>query len=289
MERRKDAVTRLELKVGIAAGVALLLLAIVIFTVGKIRLGYSGYPIDITFHFVDAINPQADVLIGGGVKIGRVESISIQGETIQVRAIINRDVKIPVGSKFQILSKGLMGDKYLNVIPLTTSREFLPPGIRVEGVEPANMDKAFQRLGQVADSVRNLLGDPEMKASIMDTLQSVQNLARRLDRITAQNEEKINRSFRDFSSSAEEVRRFSGELKQFSLKLNEVLSEKNRGNLEATLQNLQTTSGRLEKATAKIGQGKGALGVLIEDEQVGKDLKDLVKEIKEQPWKLLWK
>jgi len=155
MERRKE-LSRLELKVGIAAGIALVLLAVIIFSVGKIRLGQRGYPLDISFNFVDAINPQADVMIGGGVKIGHVESITIHGEYIQVRVLINHGVRIPVGSKFQILSKGLMGDKYLNVIPLTTSAEVIQSGTRVAGVEPANMDKAVQRLDKVADSVRAL-------------------------------------------------------------------------------------------------------------------------------------
>jgi len=288
MERRKE-LSRLELKVGIAAGIALVLLAVIIFSVGKIRLGQRGYPLDISFNFVDAINPQADVMIGGGVKIGHVESITIHGEYIQVRVLINHGVRIPVGSKFQILSKGLMGDKYLNVIPLTTSAEVIQSGTRVAGVEPANMDKAFQRLGQVADSVRALVGDPEMKSSLVDTLRSFSNLSQRLDRIVEKNEGRINQSARDFSTSVQEISKFSQELNQFSRSLNEVLSERNRENLNTTLENLQTTSSRLEKETAKISQGKGTVGVLIEDEQLGKDLKAFVKEVKDNPWKLLWK
>jgi phospholipid/cholesterol/gamma-HCH transport system substrate-binding protein len=289
MERRKDIVTRLELKVGIAAGVALLLLAIIIFSVGKIRLGHSGYPVYVTFNFVDAINPQADVLIGGGVKIGHVETINIQSERIVVRLIINHNVSIPVDAKFQILSKGLMGDKYINVIPTTETQEMLKPGSQVEGMEPANMDKAFQRLGQVADSVRALFGDPEMKSSVVDALKSFSSLSRRLDRIVSANEGRIDRSIRDFSDSAREVSQFSRDLKGYSTGLQDVLSQQNRENMSTILQNLRATSEKLAQESERISQGQGALGVLVHDEQVGKDLKQLVKEIKENPWKLLWK
>jgi phospholipid/cholesterol/gamma-HCH transport system substrate-binding protein len=38
-----------------------------------------------------------------------------------------------------------------------------------------------------------------------------------------------------------------------------------------------------------IHDGKGALGVLMKDEQMGQDIKDLVEELKAHPWKLLWK
>jgi phospholipid/cholesterol/gamma-HCH transport system substrate-binding protein len=287
MDKRKDV--RLELRVGIAVGVALLLLVVIIFTVGKIKLGKSGYPLNISFDFVDAINPQADVLIGGGVKIGYVDSISIQGERIFVRAMINRKVRIPVDAKFQIISKGLMGDKYLNVIPQTSSNVYLEPGAQVEGMESANMDKAFQRLSAVADSVKSLLGDPTMKSSLVDALQSFSSLARRLDRLVAKNEGSITRSVADFSESAKAVRGFSQDLKNFSANAGDILTAQNAEALKVTLDNLKKTSVRLEAASNQISQGKGALGVLVQDQQVGQDLKDFVKEVKDNPWKLFWK
>jgi phospholipid/cholesterol/gamma-HCH transport system substrate-binding protein len=287
MDRRKDV--RLELRVGIAAGVALLLLAIIIFTVGKIKLGKSGYPVNISFDFVDAINPQADVLIGGGVKIGYVEAIAIQGERIYVRAIIDRKVRIPVDAKFQILSKGLMGDKYLNVIPSANTQAYLEPGAQVEGMEPANMDKAFQRLGQVADSVKSLLGDPAMKSSLVDALQSFSSLARRLDQLVEKNEKRVTQSVKDFSLAAGEVRDFSQDLKTFSSSANQILTPQNADNLKASLENLKKVSARLDTATEQMSQGKGVLGVLLNDPKVGEDLKDLVGDVKDNPWKLLWK
>jgi phospholipid/cholesterol/gamma-HCH transport system substrate-binding protein len=38
-----------------------------------------------------------------------------------------------------------------------------------------------------------------------------------------------------------------------------------------------------------IKDGKGAAGVLLKDEKVGRDLRDMVEDLKEHPWKLLWK
>lgn len=287
MDRRKDV--RLELRVGIAAGVALLLLAIVIFTVGKITFGQSGYPVNIFFSFVDAINPQADVLIGGGVKIGYVDSITILEERIFVRVMIDRKVRIPVDAKFQILSKGLMGDKYINVIPQSGSNEFLEAGAQVQGMEPANMDKAFERLNTLADSIKSLLGDPEMKSSLVDALRSFSSLSQRLDRIVAQNQGPLNRIIQNFSAASGEVESFSQDLKVFSDTANQVLSPQNAENLKVTLENLKKVTARLDAATVQMDQGKGALGVLINDPQVGKDLKSLVRELKDNPWKLLWK
>jgi phospholipid/cholesterol/gamma-HCH transport system substrate-binding protein len=281
----------LELKVGITAGIALLFLAIIIFTVEKFHFGQKGYPVDVSFQFVDAINPQADVYIGGGVKIGRVESIAVSGERVHLRVVINANVRIPSDAKFQILSKGLMGDKYLNVVAqtLSTTGEVLKPGASVEGVEPANIDKAFQRLGQVADSVRALFGDPSMKSSLSEMLRSLSSLSSRLDRIVANNEGNMNRSLKDFSSAATELNQFSQNLKDISEGIKAVLAEDNRENLAETLKNLRQTSGQLNQELLKISKGQGTLGVLLEDKQVAEDVKNLVRDVRENPWKLLWK
>ena len=234
MERKKDNLS-LEIKVGVTAAVALVFLALIIMTVEKFRFGQKGYPIDVSFNFVDAINPQADVVIGGGVKIGRVNAIVTRGEKIHLLIFINQDVKIPSDAKFQILSKGLMGDKYVNVIPTTLTGAYLKPGEEVEGVDPASIDRAFQRFGQLADSIRNLLGDPEMKNSLVDVLKNISSVSRRLDRVLAKNENNINQTLQNFSTASTDIRGFSSDLKAVSKSLQDVLNEDNQENLAGTL------------------------------------------------------
>jgi phospholipid/cholesterol/gamma-HCH transport system substrate-binding protein len=38
-----------------------------------------------------------------------------------------------------------------------------------------------------------------------------------------------------------------------------------------------------------VHNGKGTIGVLLQDEQMADDVKGLVEELKAHPWKLLWK
>jgi phospholipid/cholesterol/gamma-HCH transport system substrate-binding protein len=288
MERKKDNLS-LEIKVGITAAVALVFLAMIIMTVEKFRFGQKGYPIDVSFNFVDAINPQSDVVIGGGVKIGRVNSIFTRGEKIHLLIFINQDVKIPADAKFQILSKGLMGDKYVNVIPTTLTTAFLKPGDEIEGVDPASMDRAFQRFGQLADSVRTLLGDPQMKNSLVDVLKNISSVSGRLDRVLAKNENNLDRTLQNFSTASTDLRAFSADLKVVSKNLQEISSEENQGNLSSTLKNLKSTTERLDADMKKIDQGQGTLGALVQDKDMAENLKKLIKDLKDNPWKLLWK
>ncbi|MBN1594792.1 MCE family protein [candidate division FCPU426 bacterium] len=281
--------TSMELKVGITAAVALALLTLMIFTVKKIHFGKGGYPIDVSFQFVDAINPQADVVIGGGVKIGYVSDISVVDDRVHLKVFLNNNVKVPNTAKFQILSKGLMGDKYLNVVAQEDTGEYLRENEHVEGIEPTNIDKAFQRFGQVADSIKMLLGDPEIQVSLGTMMKNFGSLSQRLDRLVKTNEVHITRSFSNLSTSTEAIKRFSKDIAVVTAELEKMLSPVNQANIAQTLENLKSMSSRLDMQIAKIEQQEGPLGVLINDEQLAKDLKALIKELKENPWKLLWK
>ncbi|MEW6517520.1 MAG: MlaD family protein [candidate division FCPU426 bacterium] len=287
MPQRKT--TALELKVGITAAVALIMLAVIIFTVEKVRFGKAGYPIYVSFQFVDAIKPQADVVIGGGVKIGSVEAIDVQGERIQLKVMVNHNVKIPTSARFQILSKGLMGDKYLNVVTAEDTGEYIEENARIEGVEPTNIDKAFQRLGQVADSIKMLLGDPELKTSFGDMMKNFSSLSKRLDRLVEVNERNINRSVGDFTVAAKSVNRLTAEMENVTSELEKLLSEDNRKNIEVTLDKLRSLSSRLDAQVSNMEKTDTPLGALFNDKDMANNLKALVRELRENPWKLLWK
>jgi phospholipid/cholesterol/gamma-HCH transport system substrate-binding protein len=159
----------------------------------------------------------------------------------------------------------------------------------LEGVEPNNIDKTFPRFGALADSVRTLVADPEMKTSIVDMLRNVSRLSKRIDRIAETNEPHINDTLQNLSASAKDLRQFSKDLREITDGLKNVLAAENQENINVTLKTLRDTSERLDKTIKKVEAGQGALGALIEDKQMAEDLKKLIKDLKDNPWKLLWK
>jgi phospholipid/cholesterol/gamma-HCH transport system substrate-binding protein len=241
------------------------------------------------FPFVDAINPQADVLIGGGVKIGYVSEINTAVNQVQLTVILNKNVKIPKNAKFKIFSKGIMGDKYINVVAQEDTGEYIQPNERIAGVEPSNIDRAFERLSQVADSLKFILGDPEVKESFGDVLKNFSKVSKQLNEILATNENNLNRSLNDIAQASRSLKNFSEKIELISSDLQKGLSPENGKNLSASLANLRQVTNQLAAFTNQIDQGKGTLGVLIKDPEVAKDLKDLVEDLRQRPWRLLWK
>ena len=91
----------------------------------------SGYDLVAQFDRIDGIHKGSDVRISG-VKVGSVESDSLDPKTFlaTVRLTIDPQYKLPDDTVAEILSSGLLGDKYLALVP-GGSDKTIPPGGRI--------------------------------------------------------------------------------------------------------------------------------------------------------------
>ena len=73
--------------------------------------------------------------------------------------------------------------------------------------------------------------------------------------------------------------------------LNKVVAEvdKTLTNLEATSENALVVSADAKAMTADIRAGKGTIGGLMSDQEIYDDLKEMLRELKRRPWKIMWK
>jgi len=78
----------------------------------------SGIALTAQFDRVDGLNQGADVKIGG-VKIGSVTELRIDPRTFQavVTLRIRPDLSLPTDSSAEITSEGLLGGKYVSIVP----------------------------------------------------------------------------------------------------------------------------------------------------------------------------
>lgn len=78
----------------------------------------SGYTISANFDRVDGIARGTDVKIGG-IKIGTVQDMSLDTESFRAKVILNISdkVKLPSDSSAEIASEGLLGGKFVNIVP----------------------------------------------------------------------------------------------------------------------------------------------------------------------------
>lgn len=91
----------------------------------------SGYEVNAEFSRVDGIRQGSDVRISG-IKIGSVVAEELDPKTFLavVRMSIDPSVKLPDDTVAEIISAGLLGDKYMSLVP-GGSDKVIPPGGRI--------------------------------------------------------------------------------------------------------------------------------------------------------------
>jgi phospholipid/cholesterol/gamma-HCH transport system substrate-binding protein len=91
-----------------------------------------GYEVSADFSRVDGIHDGSDVRISG-IKVGSVVSARLNPATFlaTLRLAVAPDIKLPVDTVAEIVSSGLLGDKYLSLVP-GGSDKTIPPGGKVK-------------------------------------------------------------------------------------------------------------------------------------------------------------
>lgn len=103
----------------IGFGVVLVAVLFVGYAMNKANISTNNsYVLSAAFDNIDGINQGSDVRISG-VKIGKVSDIIIDNQTFMAKASLNMDsdIQIPTDSSASIVSSGLLGSKYIAIIP----------------------------------------------------------------------------------------------------------------------------------------------------------------------------
>jgi phospholipid/cholesterol/gamma-HCH transport system substrate-binding protein len=115
-------------------GAIVLIVAIVflVFAYSAAQLGdESGYELVAQFDRVDGLQPGSDVRISG-IKVGTVIDQNLDPTTYraEVRFTMREDVELPADTSAAVVSDGLLGGKYLALVP-GGDIEMLEPGDEV--------------------------------------------------------------------------------------------------------------------------------------------------------------
>ena len=95
-----------------------------------------GYEVTARFQRVDGIREGGDVRLSG-IKVGSIVSESLDPKTFEalVKLSIDPSIKLPKDTTAQISSAGLLGDKYMSLIP-GVEDDTIPPGGQITRTEP---------------------------------------------------------------------------------------------------------------------------------------------------------
>ena len=117
----------LELVAGLFLLVGIVALIYVSIRLGDVGLGEWGYTVYADFPTAGGLQSGAVVELAG-VEIGRVEAVNLADYQARVRLKIRRDIELQDDAIVSIKSKGLIGEKYVEITPGKTETMILPGG-----------------------------------------------------------------------------------------------------------------------------------------------------------------
>jgi phospholipid/cholesterol/gamma-HCH transport system substrate-binding protein len=117
----------------------------------------EGYALTARFSGIDGLEAGNDVRVSG-VKVGQVTRISLEPGTFQamVQLTVEPNLKLPTDTVATISSDGLLGGKYLGLLP-GGSDDMLKPGSRIERTQSSPSIENL--LSQVVFNLQNLGGN----------------------------------------------------------------------------------------------------------------------------------
>lgn len=304
-----------EIKVGLFVLAGIIILTYMSVKVGKFDFGRKkGYEVFAYFDNASGLNIDVPVEIAG-IEVGRVEDIGLERRKAKVTMRIAPDTSIPSDSKAFIRTKGVLGDKFIQIIPGKPESPPIKDGERiVDTYTPTDIDQLINRIAEVALDIRkvsrslgNVLGGKEGEDKMRQILDNITTSTASLNRIIEDNEKRISSlliNFGEFSkdikdvshANKEYINRIVIDIKETTTQLKEAVEafsmiakkiERGEGTLgrlihdTTTIEDLNETLASLKRVSEKIDAGKGTIGKLINDEKMAEDLGETVTGIRD--------
>ncbi|MFA5287347.1 MAG: MlaD family protein [Candidatus Omnitrophota bacterium] len=150
--------TKLELKLGIFVFIGLAIFVVAILSVGGVKTWASGYQVNFMFNFINGVKKGAPVRFAG-VDVGQVQSIVFfyddkEAKTkIRVTCWVDKNVKIPMDSVIWVNTLGLLGEKYVEIMPGVGYDKCLLAKGELAGEDPLAMNDILKSAKNVVDNL----------------------------------------------------------------------------------------------------------------------------------------
>lgn len=239
-----------------------------IFVLGDINVK-TRYPLHVLFNSAEGLPDKGPVKVAG-VEVGKVEKIMLEGQRARVTVRLDRSVEVHADAKATIASTGLIGSKYLDLTLGSDAAPVLKEGAMIEGEPTVSMEDMMKKLS-------DLFVDDPVNGSAMENLRAtmahMRNVSESLDAAMGQQRQEMIEIVRN-------VRGLTANIKSVSANLDEILAE-HKDDVKVTLEKIRSISERMDDVMARIQNGKGMVGRLVSDEEMGDDLKQTMTSVKE--------
>ncbi len=180
----------LEIKVGAFIVTGIGILVFLLFAIGDLATYFQpGYSLRVQFESANGLGEGSPVQYAG-VEVGKVEHLRIMyppdgAARVEIVARLPRYVKIRADDEAAISTFGLLGEKYLAVLPGPGIGRLLTSGDLLVGKPPVSTELVIERSNEVLsefkqalEGLNSIVGDPEARINLRETLQEARDATR---------------------------------------------------------------------------------------------------------------
>ena len=255
-----------EIKIALVAIVGILVMYFGINFLKGMNLFSTNNAYYMTFDDIQGLGASTPIY-ADGYKVGTVDGLEYdykENGPIKVKVDINKDLRIPQGSKAEIV-KDLMGNLQVNLLLANNPRERVETGGIIPGaVNGGMMDKAanlipvvekmLPKLDSILTSVNALLADPALAASLHNVETITSNLTvstRELNTLMAGLNKQVPGMIGKANGVLDNTNRLTANLASLDV--------------QGTLNKVNQTLESAHQFTEKLNSNQGSLGLLMND------------------------
>lgn len=284
-------------KVGIMTLIASSLLIYMVFVIGDFSFSERGYGFMISFYSVNGLSKGSTVSMSG-VKIGKVNNIEIRDDQVYVHVYVqDKQMHIRRKSTFTISTAGLMGEKFVEIMP---TRDYASPYVAdnevVAGTDPTRMDELFeqgnvliQKLQELTASAKDIIGDPELKENTRIMFRNartasdklteiISSLRSRSDSIVESLDNILHRVDTEIDKNRDDIRAVVANFRLFSDRLSSI-TEDSRTDVKEIFANVRSATDKLDSMVAELNKNNKITDDLRSTIESLRDASDNAKEI----------
>jgi len=265
------------------------MLGAAIFTLGNFNFSSENDTVFYAnFKQVLGLAPQADVRLNG-VPIGKVEDLVSDAKGVTAVLRVKPEVKIPTDSKIMVASVGVMGEKFVNIIPSTDNGEYVKNGSIMFGEDEAGMNMMFENLNKVMGKVETLLGEVQnivgndtfqksvvvMSENIKEASEHINGMTEAMERMAVNNEGNVNGMVEQMNSTLASMNRSMETVEHMVNNIDKFAGD------QQTVDDLKTTLKNINDTTANVAHMAESMNKVVSDPKVAEDLKATISNTKD--------
>ena len=288
---------RIETKVGLFFVGTLVVLGILIFNAGKFSFGSDrdSEHFSVFFDQVAGLTVQAPVRVAG-VKVGEVKTITLDHGRAKVDLKLDKDFPIYKDAEASLSSIGILGEKYIDLTQGTYEKGLLDSAMPIPSRGGVSLDDLMVTLAAISRDIKGVtgalnqsIGGEEGRVKLDEIVDNIRVLTGEFRTLSQENHAAINHTLANAEAMTGDLRermpRLAQQFEDLGKHLDAMVQE-TRPELRGTMQDVhklassfQETSANLKNITAKLNNGEGTIGKLLNDDSTIKKINTAVDNL----------